>query len=49
VLNKGNTGTILKALVWRGPWLGIEPGTFRTRSKQYTARLSKRRLCCWYW
>ena len=26
VLNKGTTGTIfLKSLVWRGPWLGIEP------------------------
>ena len=28
VLNKGTTGTIfIKSSVWRGPWLGIEPGT----------------------
>ena len=28
VLNKGTTGTIfITSLVWRGPWLGIEPGT----------------------
>ena len=28
VLNKGTTGTIFRtSLVWRGPWLGIEPGT----------------------
>ena len=27
VLNKGTTGTIfITSLVWRGPWLGIEPG-----------------------
>ena len=33
VLNKGTTGTIfITSLVWRGPWLGIEPGTSRTRS-----------------
>ena len=32
VLNEGTTGTILiTSLVWRGPWLGIEPGTSRTR------------------
>ena len=32
VLNKGTTGTIfVTSLVWRGPWLGIEPGTSRTR------------------
>ena len=32
VLNKGTTGTIfITSLVWRGPWLGIEPGTSRTR------------------
>jgi len=37
VLNKGTTGTIfITSLVWRGPWLGIEPGTSRTRSQQYT-------------
>ena len=28
VLNQGTTGTIfITYLVWRGPWLGIEPGT----------------------
>jgi len=28
VLNKGSTGTIfITSLVWRGPWLGIEPGS----------------------
>ena len=44
VLNKGTTGTIFKtSLVWRGPWLGIEPGTSRTRSQHYTTRLSRRR------
>ena len=33
VLNKGTTGTIfITSLVWRGPWLVIEPGTSRTRS-----------------
>ena len=26
-----------------GPWLGIEPGTSRTRSQHYTTRLSRRR------
>ena len=27
VLNKGTTGTIfITSLLWRGPWLGIEPG-----------------------
>ena len=52
VLNKGTTGTIfITSLVWRGPWLGIEPGTSCTRSQHYTTRLS-RRLCdslskCW--
>ena len=45
VLNKGTTGTIfITSLVWRGPWLGIEPGTFRTRSQHYTTRLSRRRF-----
>ena len=44
VLNKGTTGTIfITSLVWRGPWLGIEPGTSRTRSQHYTTRLSRRR------
>ena len=44
VLNKGTTGTILiTSLVWRGPWLGIKPGTSRTRSQHYTTRLSRRR------
>ena len=33
-----------KTLVWRGPWLGIEPGTSRTRSQHYTTRLSRRRF-----
>ena len=43
VLNKGTTGTIfMTSLVWRGPWLGIEPGTFRTRSQHFTTRLSRR-------
>ena len=27
-----------------GPWLGIEPGTSRTRSQHYTTRLSRRRF-----
>ena len=44
VLNKGTTGSIfITSLVWRGPWLGIEPGTSRTRSQHYTIRLSRRR------
>ena len=47
VLNKGTTGTIfITSLVWRSPWLGIEPGTSRTRSQHYTTRLSRRLL---YW
>ena len=42
VLNKGTTGTIfITSLVWRGPWLGIEPGTSGTRSQHYTTRLSR--------
>ena len=46
VLNKGTTGTIfITSLVWRGPWLGIEPGTSRTRSQYYYTRLSRRRSC----
>ena len=45
MLNKGTTGTIfITSLVWRGPWLGVEPGTSRTRSQHYTTRLSRR----WY-
>ena len=44
VLNKGTTGTIfITSLVWRSPWLGIEPGTSRTRSQHYTTSLSRRR------
>ena len=35
VLNKGTTGTsFITSLVWRGPWLGIEPGTSRTRGSK---------------
>ena len=46
VLNKGTTGAIfITSLVWRGPWLEIEPGTSRTRSQHYTTRLSRRRWC----
>ena len=38
-LNKGTTGTVfITSLVWRGPWLGIEPGTSRTRCQHYTTR-----------
>ena len=45
VLNKDTTGTIfITSLVLRGPWLGIEPGTCRTRSQHYTTWLSKKRL-----
>ena len=37
------TGTIfITSLVWRGPWLGIEPGTSRTRCEHSTTRLSRR-------
>ena len=40
----GTTGTIfITSLVWRGPWLGIEPGTSRPRSQHSTTRLSRRR------
>ena len=39
VLNKGTTGTIfITSLVWRGRWLGIEPGTSRIRSQHYTTK-----------
>ena len=42
--NKGTTGTIfITSLVWRGPCLGIKPGTSRTRSHYSTTRLSRRR------
>ena len=34
----------LNSLVWRGPWLGIEPGTSRTRSQHSTTRLSRGRF-----
>ena len=45
MLNNGNTGTIfITSLVWCGPWLGIEPGSSRTRSQHSTTRLSRRRL-----
>ena len=44
VLNKGTTGTIfITSLVWRGPWLGIEPGTSHTWYQHYTTRLPRRR------
>ena len=44
VLNKGTTGTIsITSLVWRGPWLGIEPGTSHTWSQHSTTRLSRKR------
>ena len=44
VLNKGTTGTIfITSLVWRSPWLGIEPGTSRSRSQYSSTRLSRRR------
>ena len=33
---------LITSLVWRGPWLGIEPGTSRTRCKHSTTRLSRR-------
>ena len=44
---QGNlTGTIfITSLVWRGPWLGIEPRTSRTGSQHSTTRLSRR---LWY-
>ena len=44
VLNKWTTGTIfISSFVWHDPWLGIEPGTSRTRSQHSTTRLSRRR------
>ena len=43
VLNKETIGTIfIMSLVWRGPWLGIEPWNSRTRSK-HSRELIKRR------
>ena len=49
VLNKGSTGTIfITSLVWRGPGLGIEPWTSRTRCQHSTTRLSRRRYL-WHW
>ena len=49
VLNKSTTGTIfITSLVWRGPWLGIEPGKSRTRSRHYTTRISRRRFKFWH-
>jgi len=36
----------IMSLVWRGPWLGIEPGTSCTRSQYCITRLSRRR---WWW
>ena len=38
------TANDLRTLVWRGPWLGIEPGTSCTRSQHSTTRLSRRRF-----
>ena len=32
----------ITSLIWRGPWLGIELGTSRTRSQHSTTRLSRR-------
>ena len=47
ILNKGTTDTIfITSLVWRGPWLGNEHGTSRTRSQHYTTRLSRRLTLC---
>ena len=34
----------ITSLVWRGPWMGIEPGTSRTRSQHSSTRLSRRRF-----
>ena len=44
VLNKGTADTsLITSLVWRGAWLGIDPGTSRTQSQHSITRLSKRR------
>ena len=49
VLNKDTTGTIfITSLVWRGPWLVIEPGTSHPRSQHYTTRLSRKRFTSMY-
>ena len=32
----------ITSLLWRGPWVGIEPGTSRTRWLHSTTRLSRR-------
>ena len=48
--NKGTRGTIfITSLEWRGLWLGIEPGTSRTRSQHSTTRLSRRRSLTGDW
>ena len=39
----------ITSLVWRGPWLGIGPGTYRARSQHYTTRLSRRRSLTGDW
>ena len=50
VLNKRTTGTIfITSLVWRSPWLGIEPGTSPTRCQHSTTRLSRRRSLTGDW
>ena len=49
---KGTTGTIfITSLVWHCPWLGIEPGTSRTRCQHSTTRLSRKRSLTgdWTW
>ena len=44
---KGTTGTIfITSLVWRSPWLGIKPGTTRTRSQHSTTRQIKTTQYC---
>ena len=35
MLHKGTTGTIFTSLVWRGPWLGIEPGNLPAKPALY--------------
>ena len=48
VPNKGTTGTIfITSLVWRDPWLGIEPRTSSTRSQHSTTRLPRTRCLQW--
>ena len=42
IFNKGTTGTIfITSLVWRGPWLGIEPRTSTTRLSRRRCRKQK--------